>query len=109
MCTNVARFDLAARPGRSCVFIKGSSRLYSTSAFDPFLLPLTHNMDTGSRVKMRAQNQRVSITMLVDELSPGLDSQGFIDISLLLPLRFSDLYRMHYHITGDHGFLSVRA
>ncbi len=47
---------------------------------------------------MRAQNQRGCITMPVDELSPCLNGKGFIDISLLAPLRFSDLHWMHHHI-----------
>src|SRR5215813_2578805 len=47
--------------------------------------------------------------MLVDELGPGRDGQGFVDIRLLAPLRFSDLYRMHHHIPSDEGFLAVGA
>src|SRR6185369_9997580 len=79
------------------------------SLFDPFLLALADNMDAGGRVKMRAENQRVAIAMLVDELGPCPNGKVFINISLLAPLRFSDLYRMHHHIAGDHGFLAIRA
>jgi len=78
-----------------------------SSPSDLFPLPLAHDIDARRRIEMRAQNQRVRITMLVDEPSPGLNGKRFIDIRLLAPLRFGDLYGIHHHIAGDNDVLTV--
>src|SRR5262245_61364447 len=58
---------------------------------------------------MSAQDQRIGIAMPVDELRPRLDGEGLIDVGLLAPLRFGDLYGVDHHVTGDDGFPAVGA
>jgi hypothetical protein len=57
---------------------------------------------------MGPQDHGVSIAVLIDKLGPCLNSESFVGVGKLTPLRFGDLHWMDYHIAGDNGVFAVR-